>query len=62
MNVVLSYFSKTTLFGVVQECFDLLYVTLHAKRYHLVLKIFEFIVPGYKHGNIGLIGEGFTHL
>ena len=30
------------------------YVTLHAKRYHLVLKIiFEFIVPCYKHNNTG---------
>ena len=38
-------------------------MTLHAKKYHLALKIiFEFIVPGYKHGNTGLIGEGFTHL
>ena len=42
---------------------SLKYVTLHSKRYHLALKIiFEFIVPCYKHGNTGLIGEGFTHL
>ena len=38
-------------------------VTIYAKRYHLALKIiFEFIVYCYKHGNTGLIGEGFTHL
>ena len=43
--------------------FDRINVTLHAKRYHLVLKIiFELIVPCYKHGNAGLIAEGFTHL
>ena len=33
-------------------------MTLHAKRYHLALKIiFEFIVPCYKHASTGLIGE-----
>ena len=47
----------------VLDCGPQVYVTLHAKSYHLALKIiFEFIVPCYKHGNTGLIGEGFTHL